>query len=551
MSATKSHGEKIMFVVVLLLCLAFIGYNSFQGEPPIFGDLGRYLQTITSTLSKNEATPKYAYATEETKKLDTIQARWNRNFDRGANISIQIPPRVVYPKPSRPLVDLETKPGEIPVVHEVASLGQLLEVKARGDHGRVFITFRLPQDMKLMDPLRVEIFRGEAADKVDISRPPYEVIEYAPEDISAVLLDETSTTPPAVRERTTPETPGTMSSGERASREGRDAPPVREPAGDKDKKPIDLPPDCVGLRLYPDTHVDAKKAYFYQLRLVGRMHFPPGFVKEEKDAAGKVLKKIVYDPPKDATNIHPKKGDSKQLFASAFSKVVDATPPADFELRLSAIDETGGKVPPSGTPDWQLRDFTGYKGIFAVRVWVKDAQEWYEKFVQAGQDEKLKGSLTFKSADNPRERKNYDFDTGYVLVEIKEVEVVREVTKTVPKLDANGNPITDKDGPVMEEKKEQQRSTNQVAILKDTNTGKLEEFPKSMDYPRRDKYLEDIRKMAARNSALLKAEQDRIKAELRKREAERKAREQPVQPLPGIPGPGTEPGLRPDRGGGA
>ena len=78
-----------------------------------------------------------------------------------------------------------------------AVLGELTEIKTHGDHGRVLITYKFPANMKYMDVIRVEIFRGAEANKID-TQTPYDSWVYLDEDKEVVEA------PPAAAAETTP-----------------------------------------------------------------------------------------------------------------------------------------------------------------------------------------------------------------------------------------------------------------------------------------------------------------------------------------------------------
>ncbi|MFH0938568.1 MAG: hypothetical protein V1899_04705 [Planctomycetota bacterium] len=510
MSVIKNHGEKLVFGIILLSCAAFIAYNYTQNcEPDSLRQLDTNRQKIQNKLSTPEVTAQYAFSSEEAGKLAKFRERFKQNLDRPTVATVNLPQNVVYPRPMRPSADPATKPGEIPVVHTVAVLGDLTEVAARGDHGCIFISYKLPKNMKHIEVVRVEVYRGDAADKIN-TQTPYSIIEYGTEE--PVALTEEVIAPTVVRtERIEPNTE-TMSSGERWRREKPVNPPVEKDKEKDVQKPLELPAELAGMQVHPDVGVDPKKPYYYQLRLVGRMLVAPGTRQEEKAPVSmKPSKILVYDAPKDAINIVAKNANNKLLFISPLSKVVKATSPANYEIRLSGTDESAGPIPPLGTPDHLLRDYTNYKGNFVVRVWVKDAQKWEELSLQVGINEKIKGTISYKPA-NSREHKPYDFDSGYVMLEIKKVSVPTMISRRVPKLDATGTHVSSNGIAEFITIEELGHSTvNAVAVLKDTLTDKIEEYSQSPDYLRRAKDIALIRAMATQQEAERKADMARKK----------------------------------------
>jgi len=554
MSALKNHAEKIVFAGALVASAIFIGVELTQSEPEVFAQLDKHKQAIASALSQDQVTAKYPYSVEAALKLSAYKEGVTRNLQRSDKDFPSTSPFVVYPRPTRPSIDpssIPLKEDELTSIEE-AKLGQIGKVAARGDHGCIFLTYSMPADMKNIDPVRVEIFRGETADKIDL-KAPYAVVDYNPEE--PIVIDET----PAAATPNAPAGTENMSSAERRKLLLGGKEPVKEEKKDdsKDSKKVDIPAEYANVEVFPDRRVDPKRPYFYQFRLVGRMQMAPTSFKEIKDNTGKLTKKIVYTGPKDGAKIDAKQGDPKKIFlyAAPLTSAVSATPPTNFEIRLSGSEESGGQIPPLGTPDYKLRDFTGYKAVFAVRVWVKEAQEWKDITIQAGQDEKLKGILTYKTADT-KESKSFEFDTGYTLKELQWREEAKKIVEKIAVLDADGKPVMENNKMKFEEKtREGEKYRNEVAILKDNITGKMEEFPKRSDFGLRDKAVEWYRKLAEESEVQRKKDQElrkvavaNAKARDEKRKAENANQQNPVGPggnpnAPGGPmGPGGGPG---------
>ncbi|HYF48535.1 MAG TPA: hypothetical protein VEJ63_03980 [Planctomycetota bacterium] len=542
MSALKNHAEKIVFAGALVASAAFIAVEMTQSEPEIFKQLDGHKKTIATALDQGQVTAKYPYSGEASGKLASYKEAVTRNLQRADKEPSSAKAFSAYPRPSKPTIDPSTIPlkeDELTSIEE-AKLGQIEKVSARGDHGVIFLTYTMPADIKNIDPVRVEIYRGEAADKIDL-KVPYAVVDYNSEEPLAAVEE----TPEAK-----PNTPAAGGEGlstaekRRLMLEGKE--PVKEDPKKDETKKIDVPAEYAGVEVYPDRRVDPKRPYFYQLRLVGRMQMAPNSHKEVRDNNGKLIKKIVYTAPKDGTKINPKQGDPNKIFlyASPFTTAVSATPPTNFEIRLSGSDESGGKMPPFGTPDYKKRDFVGYKGVFAVRVWVKEAQEWKDITIQAGQDEKLKGTLNYKNAEGKNQ--SVEFDTGYTLKELEWREESKKIVERVPVLDANGNPVMENNKMKMEERtRDGDKFRVEVAILKDNTTGKLEEFPKRADFGLRDKAVEWYRKLAEEAEVQRKKDHEARKAAVaraKEREEKRKAEAANQQNVPANPtgpmGPG-------------
>ena len=59
--------------------------------------------------------------------------------------------------------------GKATTLAAYAELAPITDVKAEGDHGRVFVTFKLPAKMQYMEGVRAEIYRGPSAEKIDLT----------------------------------------------------------------------------------------------------------------------------------------------------------------------------------------------------------------------------------------------------------------------------------------------------------------------------------------------------------------------------------------------
>jgi hypothetical protein len=514
MSAIQSHGEKIAFAGVLLICGAFVAYELLgQGEPEGIAEVKKNQETITLKLKAQDVSPNYEYSTSKAEQKLKVKDAALKNLDR---VKADLPKsgqHVFYPVPTRPVADKATEPMRDTdlVTNQVAVLGPLTDLQARGDHGRVFISYKLPQDLKYMDVVRVEIFRGEAEDKIDL-KTPYHVAEFASEVAVADIPADTT----EVR-RTAPVAGPELSTGERKRRElenkGANADDVKpaEPKADEKEEKLEIPEEYKALRLYQDTHVKAKTKYFYKLRVVGRMQMEPGSARDEKDPnTGNLKKRTIYHAPEGVTQVQPKEGSSKQLFATKLSETITAMPPSDYEIRLSGII---GSVSPIGTPEPRMnRD---YKGKFAVKVWVIDAQEWKIKEIDVAIGEVLKGTIDYKSQDSGKPMK-HEFNSGYVLKEIRQEEEKRTVKEKKKIYDDSGKLVKEE-----EVERELPAMINEVAYLTDEK-GAVEKFPKRRDFEARDKAIKYWRKIAEEQQVKDEANKIRI-AELIKKNKERDA----------------------------
>ena len=527
MNALKTHGEKIMFVVILLVCGVYVLLEALNDtESERFKAVKDSQERLVREISAQNVSPQYPYGGKAGEAIAVAKHAMTANTGRVSQALDGIPQFGVYPRPGRPVVDQRTKPltEDERTKIEYAELGELSDVVVRGDHGRIFVTYRLPKSMKLMEVVRVEIFRGEAADKID-TKAPYGTTEYNPEEAAPAAEEKPGTQPKAVAPP-----PKEMSSGERRRMERGDDP--KDIPGEKEpKKNIEIPPEYQGVRVYQDIRVEPKKTYHYQVRLVARMTVPVG-KREERE--GRIT---VYQPPKDSKPLPPKTGSTATLFATGLSKTVSAASPSNFEIRLAG---TRNEI---STPDIaEHKRNRDYKGRFAVNVWVTDAKEWKEITIEAAPDEALKGTIFYKSEDS-KENKSYNFEAGYTLTEIRMVETTREVFDKVAVLDpVTGDPVMDpkERKPLMAERKREVKALNEVAFLKDHATGKIEEFPKRNDYEKREKAIEFYKKILEQDEAERKAKKEAVAAALAKRKTE--------QPGAGGP-PGGGPPAGPPPGG--
>ena len=92
------------------------------------------------------------------------------------------------------------------------------------------------------------------------------------------------------------------------------------------------------------------------------------------------------------------------MFATPLTGVFEGTPLTDYEIRYAGADESKGKVPPPGTPEWEEDSYGGYRGQFDVRVWVREAKEFKSKIIFAAKEEPIKGDIFYKSADTKQDK---------------------------------------------------------------------------------------------------------------------------------------------------
>lgn len=522
MSAVKEHVEKIVFVVVLLAALGFLAMTFNTAEPPNFAELEANQQKIEAELNTGMPSAKYGYSKEAAEKVAKIKDQALKNLNRADADIAEGPQFAFYPQPMRPAYADDTKPHteDQLTTHVTAVLSDLTEISARGDYGSIFITYRLPQDMKLMEAVRVEIFRGESETKIDL-KSPYAVVEHAAEE---QVHDEK-----VIEEK--PKEVETVKKTEPTRRRREDEPVETSGPKDREKK-VELPAEFAGIQVHKDTRVDGKKPYYYQLRLVGKVTVSLDKPAEEKTPHG--VKKTYFHGPKEGVPVLTKSGKANLLFATPMSKVITATPPSNFEIRLAGSLEEDGKIAPPGTAEYRLKDYTGYKGRFEVRAWVKDAQEFKDDTIEVGPGERLKGSLEYRSADT-KEKLTYEFDTGYTLVEMSYGEQTQKFIERKPVVDSNGNPIMQNGVMKVEEiEREGEKFYKMRALLKDNLTGKTHEVWQGHDPSKREKLVEYLRRAALDQQA------DREERKRKQDELREKIKKNNAQPAPGTgPTPGT------------
>lgn len=547
MSVIKNHGPKILLAAVVAGCGVFAWLEASGGAGPRDGELNANIDKIKRVVGSKNVSDKYPYGHDAINSLK-YQDDTTSVFERASKrFEAEIPSNVAYQVPSRPNVDSGTKPStEAEMTNfKEAELRDLADIKASGDHGRVFVTFKVPTKMKYMEAQRVEIFRGESEAKID-TKTPYATLEFMPEETAAPAKEEA-----AAEEKKTEES-GDASAGARRRREragGEESPKSPREAKKAAAAPAEIPVEYADVKVFADTHVIQKQAYFYKLRLVGKMTVMPEQKIAEKDANGLLTRITVVRAPKGAQTVAPaRNGAQIALFSTPMSSAVSASPPTNFEIRLAG---TSGKIDPPGTPEYKRGK--DYKGTFAVRVWVTEAQAWKEITIQTAPDERVKGAVTFKDADT-KETKAVDFDANYRLVEIKWGELVREMEVE----EAEQDPATGKIKKVKRIKKGDP-IPNEVAVLEDLTSHKLEEFPKRADFGAREKSLEYYARILEEQTKAEKAfkvrmekVKERIKADEEARKAKAQADAEAANAASQAPVGGTSPagGNRPSGGGG-
>ncbi len=540
MNLLKVHGPKLLLLVAALLCgaIAYNEYSSGENKPEELVEAQANAARLKEMFAKGKVSDKYAYAKTAADSLNYQEQVANTLEMKAATTLSDVPAYVAYQRPAKPVIDPDSKPkkdGDF-TTHQTAVMGTITDITTEVDHGFILLAFKVPDASasKYMTPVRVEVFRGEGdAKNIDL-RVPFSTVELASEDET---VDAVAATAPEVKAAT--EEPAAESSGSkrRAARHAAENKEAAKPSvKPKDtEKPEEIPPQFAASKIFKDSLVDEKREYFYQLRLISKISVPPNKfgsreIREEA-VAGVVTKIIVVDPPTGVTPVKPIAPNSNAaLFAAALTAPVSRKAKANFEVRLAG---TEGTIDPIGTPDFK-RTKT-YKGRFAVRAWVKEAQEWKEIQIMVAPDEPLKGALTYKVPDpkpkdpNRKITKEVPFDTRYKLVEIKMAETLTEKTSNEPELDKDGNPVFDPatKQPKMKQIVRQEKLPNEVAVLEDVATHKLEEFPKRQNFEDRAKavkYYQALADQQARESKEIQAKMQKLREKLRAAEEERKAK---------------------------
>ena len=413
----RTHPERLFFALSAALCCGLVLWQR-DTEPFPDEELARSQGLVTKALSR-DPTPAYPFhprlTADRLRSLLPPQDRAEAALAPLASVS----ERVAYWRPSRPAV---APPAVPPDVRELfAVLGSVTNVTARAEPSRIVVEYVPPRQLQYMQLVSVEIYRSEKEDQAGVRCA---AIQYAPE----------KTEEPAAAAATAV------------------APPAPATTPHHHVRPAHIPEPAPAVKpalpeaRFVDTHVEPYKTYFYQLRAIGRMTAPANTQLALTGDDGKAVM-AVYRPPKDAQSVQ---GAATPLYASRLGAPVAATAQANCEIRLAGL--LGQLPPPDAVPQPVA---PACRGTFAVRLWLLDAQVWTEATVQASVGERIKG---YALVMNPvtKQRESLEFDTGYEVVEIKWGE------RTI------GGATAAKNDPV----------PNEIAVLKNTFTGGLEEFAK-------------------------------------------------------------------------
>lgn len=395
MDKLKKFAPILMFVAVLGLCGAFV--NWYYEVPKEVLAEKRYetnLVTVEKRLTARTVDPAYAYSPERAGELKKLTEQADANMIRPSRtLDDKIGVFVAYPMPSRPRSDAIVA-DKLPV-DVIASLKALSKVEAKVDQGAIFISFNIPEPKEniLMDLVRVEVFRGTEAKKIDMTKP-YGTVELGPEEpVAAPTGPAVPVAPAAPAERVRGGTP--PASG------GKKAPPIAVPKY---------------TRAFRDSFVDQKTEYFYKLRLIGRFTSTEDKFEPNRKADGSIMPgpgfKHHVPNDKSYTAVTPKNaGSPALLYALPPTEEVHGTTPSNFTIRLEGIV---GTPPPPGRPrdpaNPLIRD---YGAKFEIRAWLTDLQAWQNHHIEVKEGDPLTGKLNYKTKDGEKKEYDYTNELGY------------------------------------------------------------------------------------------------------------------------------------------
>lgn len=452
MNALKNNAEKIVFVLVVLIC-AYIAFSSIPPADDTMKVAEDNLQTIERTLRAKNVSTNYVYSQNNQEQNLVHVEKYTGNQQRSnptQQVRSDLPGWVAYPQPERPAGEQKLP---VPVEEFFAEAVGISDLRIMVEQGRNIIAFKKPEGYKFMELVRVEIYRGKQPDKLE----RIEAVLFGPEDGPA---------PEPVKVEPAKAAP-TPTEGRR-----------RGAATTARNQPAPPPNPLAGMTVFIDSNLEQKVKYFYKVVPVARMVKTPDAEEVVKNAVGDPEKIKIYRAPKNVEKIAPGNPESKTaIFKGPSSEVREVTTPSNFQIRLAGII---GSFSPPGTPEPKMsRD---YQGNFEVKVWVPEAQEFKEITMQASPGQALKGQLSYKVAAT-KETKVVDFDSGYVLQEIKWGS--RGGVEKVTQPDGS---VTEVTKPII---------PNEVAVLLETKTKKTEEFPKRAEFERKTdnvKYYEQLDK---------------------------------------------------------
>lgn len=326
--------------------------------------------------------------------------------------------RVVYPRLSVPEISVRTiTPIKVPIPPangepEYAELQPPANLQAQPTHGPVYLGFD-PAGVKHMTVVRYELWRR----KVGAAGPeqPLHTFEVAPEEPSP------GTGPEKVEPKKEKPDEGLRRREDQS-----------KPAGEgEEEKPQ------AALRLetkysYVDGKVQEKTTYLYQVRALACFSPPKNEVGAPTEKSKEVL------PPRNLEKIKAPRGDVDWYLSPFASVQVTTLASLEFRLRMLSRKEIEDPFQPG-------KKKLVVVGHFEVRLWDGNLGEWLRDIVEVQEGEPLAGVLKYRHPKTGR-RESRNFDTGSIFVGTSKSPVTGKKKKEELKLDADGNPVRDKEG---------------------------------------------------------------------------------------------------------
>ncbi len=416
----KRWGPVLMFVIVLGLSvgLVYMNLTDPKTDPDIITAKANQA-AVDKALSAGKVSPDFIASPENAAKLK-FSEEWKQNTERiKRTVDEPIGVFVSYPQPSRPKSEPPPPPpsqddifAKMPIALDQTNPSFF---KAIPERGKIFVRCELPTTgYELMEPLRFEIFRGLAANKIDITKP-WGTIEIGLEKSPAKAGAAAAGTPAAAAEAT------------ENSRVGRirgtvGTAPVPAP-GDRSKKPAEKEYERPASKyVFVDAKdIDQQTTYFYQVRLVAKFTSVEGKKVPGTKPDG-TAKEVTHHAPNNPALTPVKATEAGvRLYATPMTTSISAKTPTNFQIRISSIT---GTVPPIGAvrnpaaPKWDT-----FKVNFEVRAWIQDAGKWVTARVEnIAEGDTIGGTIKY-------DKKEYPFtkDLNFKLYEVNNEEIVSAI----------------------------------------------------------------------------------------------------------------------------
>ena len=455
-----NHGEKVLCAVVVAVCIYTIVDAVRVPENEIVTKINDAKGKIQDALDTNKVGPDFRY---HVSRREPFASGLAEHLKRAEDIPQELAPAYAfYPQPEKP--EIVAKPEAPKPTSSPAILTALTSFTAKPEHGKAILASRVPKapaGLKHFFPVRIEVFRGAAADKAD---EKVGAVELGPEVEGEAVETKAG---PKVDEPGKLEAEGTTARSAKVA-EGK-AETKKGPRG-KSKTTKAAEPTID----YEDYEVAPKTTYWYRARLVARLEKlgPDNMLTVE----GKAVQVTI---PPELVKV-PGKEEGVTLYASAWTPVVSATLPPDILVRFAGLI---GVVPDNPDPRFAP---SGYGGNFGIRIWRAKKRAWAEATLPVDVGRPIAGKATFRVGNDSEELK---YETDLTLVDIKRATIVdvkarnEPVTKEV-KNEQTGEidrvPVLDEEGkPVYKEVLIENRSPTEVALLKRGEGGQIERFPKA------------------------------------------------------------------------